>query len=41
MGTRAWSKKTWLTSCSPARVMIGRTVTPGVAMSSSKKVMPA
>ncbi|MNN46663.1 hypothetical protein D3C81_1610520 [compost metagenome] len=39
-GTRTLSKNTSLTSCSPSRVMIGRTLMPGVAMSISRKEMP-
>ncbi|MOA19089.1 hypothetical protein D3C78_1394440 [compost metagenome] len=39
-GTRTLSKNTSLTSCSPSRVMIGRTVMPGVFMSISRKEMP-
>ncbi|MCY1443662.1 hypothetical protein D9M71_600880 [compost metagenome] len=39
-GTRTSSKNTSLTSCSPSRVMIGRTLTPGDFMSISRKEMP-
>ena len=39
-GTRTLSKKTWFTSWSPARVMIGRTLIPGLSISSSRKVIP-
>ncbi|MNN41014.1 hypothetical protein D3C81_1551070 [compost metagenome] len=39
-GTRTLSKNTSLTSCSPSRVMIGRTVMPGVFMSISTNEMP-
>ncbi len=39
-GTRTLSKNTSLTSWSPSRVMIGRTLMPGVRMSISRKLMP-
>ncbi|MNR08492.1 hypothetical protein D3C85_1246530 [compost metagenome] len=39
-GTRTLSKNTSLTSCSPSRVMIGRTVMPGDFMSINRKLMP-
>ncbi|MDT4874491.1 hypothetical protein FQZ97_1097960 [compost metagenome] len=39
-GTRTLSKNTSLTSWSPSRVMIGRTLMPGVFMSISRKLMP-
>ena len=41
LDTRTSSKKTWLTSCSPARVMIGSTLMPGRFMSSRTNVMPS
>ena len=40
MGTRTSSKNTWLWTASPEDMTIGRTVTPGLVMSISRKVMP-
>ena len=40
LGTRTLSKKTALSSCSPASVTIGWTVTPGAFMSIRRNVMP-
>jgi len=40
-GTRTWVKNTSLTSRSPSSVTIGRSSTPGDAMSTSRKLMPA
>ena len=39
-GTRTSVKNTWLTSWSPAMVMIGSTWTPGESMSINRKLMP-
>ena len=39
-GTRTFEKNTSLTSCSPSSVMMGRTSTPGLRMSISRKLMP-
>ena len=39
-GTRTFSSQTSLTSWAPSSVMIGRTVTPGLRMSISRKLMP-
>ena len=42
IGVRTLSKNTWLTSWSPARVMIGFTLRPGVFIESiSTKEMPS
>ncbi len=38
---RRLSKNTWLTSCSPEMLMIGRTVRPGASMGVSRKLIPA
>ena len=40
-GTLTFSSQTSLTSWAPSSVMIGRTVTPGLLMSMSRKLMPA
>ncbi|MDT4876244.1 hypothetical protein FQZ97_1116720 [compost metagenome] len=39
-GTRTSSRNTSLTSCSPSRVMVGRTVMPGDFRSINRKLMP-
>ena len=40
LGTRTSSKKTWLSSCDPSRLMIGSVFIPGVSISINRNEIP-